>query len=151
MEASVQANGETLKAVKQAFLKDRSFDNLGTVLMCLHNAYVLVPCETDVDENTVAAMAEGKTAPGEVRFKPDIIEDNDGKKFFPVFSVSGEVPESYGRDFILCEDSFAHCVYMAEHTEGAEGLVLDPYTEPMVLPMSLARSIYRKDKGPLGA
>lgn len=143
----IQANGETLLAVKKAFLKDRNYDTLGEVLMCLHDAYVLVPCAPAADEQQIAELVDGKAVP-EVRFKPDIIEDDNGKKFFPCFSVKEECPDAYGRNFILCEDSFAHCTYIASHTDGCEGLVLDPYTDAMTIPNSLANSIYRKDKGP---
>lgn len=143
----IRADGEMLRTIKESFLKERSFDNLGNVLMCLHDALVLVPCETDVNAEQVAALAENAPVPGEVRFKPDIITDSTGKKYLPVFSTESEVPEKYGRDFILCEDAFRHCFHMARNTADVEGLVLDPYTSAMVLPLDLVATMYQKETG----
>ena len=55
-----------------------------------------------------------------------------------IFSQKEQIPEAYGAHFSLISLPALQCLSMAHGMEGVIGLVLDAFTQPLMLPFQVA-------------
>ncbi len=108
-------SGAVLLILKERFLDDKKEETLYPLLHCLHDSDVLVS-------------------------KSDILKNN-GKQYLPVFSNKEEIPVDYGHRFSTVVSPFLQCIEMAMDNKQLYGIVLDPFTKPMVLPKDILEMI----------
>jgi len=94
---------------------------------------------TDEDvENILQAGVGGVVqTKNEIRMKPDVLKNGDGKLFFPGFSLQEEASEAYRKNFSWVKMPVSNCVNIALQTENLEGLVLNAFSHSVVLPKPL--------------
>lgn len=118
-------NGEILIYLKKEFLKNQTEDNLIPLMSCLHDSVVLIPMNPP--KNNVSNP------------KPDILQN--GQSFYlPVFSQEQQYGDSYKNNFNFVKKPFLECIQEARNIN-ADGLVLDPFTEHMIISFDIAEII----------
>lgn len=142
IDPKVLEDGNMLLYSKYKFLENRREDNLFLLLSCLRDSQVIVPMNATIskeDEEMFLKAQAGDTVSThkEVRLKPDILQNGE-KFFFPMFSNADQIPEEYGSRFSTITLSVLQCIEMAKSYKNVCGLVLDAFTEPMVMEYDLA-------------
>lgn len=131
------ADGKVLLSLKHQFITAQTHENLMPVLNCLRDSKVIVPLRAELNEEDTARLknaqkGEKVSISHDVPVRPDILV-NGGKKYLPVFSNPAQVPREYGENFSLGEIPFLTCVEMAQKFPDVSGIVLDAFTEAMIL------------------
>ncbi|MCM1285158.1 MAG: SseB family protein [Acetobacter sp.] len=118
-------DGEILVYLKNEFLKNQTEDNLIPLMSCLHDSVVLVPM--NLPKNNVSNP------------KPDILQN--GKSFYlPVFSQEKQISKNYRTNLNFVEKTLLESIQIARNIN-ADGLVLDPFTEHMIISFDIAEII----------
>lgn len=139
-------NGMLLILAKQKFLSERTRENYWLLLNVLRDCKVIVPvtvqmCEEDKEQMLNSHKGDVITTEGLLRFKPDMLTDSKNKLYFPVFSCESEMPEDYRGRISKINLPMTECVAMAYRDEKLSGIVLDPFTESVILPPELGKLI----------
>lgn len=142
IDAKTLESGKVLLYLKHNFLENRSRETLFPVLSCLRDSQVIVPmnvtiCKEDEEMFKNAQAGDTVSICGDIRLKPDILQNGDSF-FFPMFSNMEQIPEDYGAHFSTINLSVLQCIEMAKSYKQVGGLVLDAFTEPMVLEYGIA-------------
>lgn len=124
-----------LYELKKKFLEERTEESLQEVLDCMHDAVVIVP--------EVKSPVKGK------KLRPDLFKNQQDDVFFPIFSSVDELPENYKELVETVEYPAVKCIEMAKATEGVKCLVLDPFSDAMVIPYSIAGLIIEDEQNPI--
>ncbi len=122
IDPAVLEDGSVLLDLKKAYLEDDSEENLYALLSCLRDSEVVVPVSSD---------AEGVVA-------PDILQGPDRNLYFPVFSQEAQIPEDYDESSSGVRLPMLRCIRLAHESQGTTGLVLDAFTDVLMLPFELA-------------
>ncbi len=135
-------SGKVLLYLKHDFLSNRCQETLFPLLSCLRDSNVIVPVNitmSDFDRKQFINSKQGDTVTisDEMRCKPDILKNGDSF-FFPMFSNEEQIPEEYGHNFSKIVLSVLQCIKMAKNYEHVCGVVLDAFTEPLVLEYNIA-------------
>ncbi len=138
-----------LDAVKH-FHQEQNETNFLTVLQVLRDCFVWVPCtavESDRDREAMQRLLEEAeddpeslvgaeiTRQDDLRMVPQLVQSGD-RVLFPVFT-STEAMGSMAEDFSQLEAHILEVVRIAKNTEEAEGIVLDAFTDPLVIDRQL--------------
>jgi hypothetical protein len=115
-------DGSTLAYLKHRFLEKKTKEQLDWIYACIHDSKLIVP-----------------RIP--ISKKPDMLESDDGIRYLPVFSQEIQMPEDYRDEFILERLSFEECYELAKSMPEISGLVLDGFTELMIIDYPLAEVI----------
>lgn len=142
IEAKTLESGKVLLYLKHNFIENRSQETLFPLLSCLRDSQVIVPMnvimsEADEDMFMNVKVGDVVSTNDEIRLKPDILQNGDNF-FFPMFSNAEQIPEDYGSHFSTINLSVLQCIEMAKSYEHVCGLVLDAFTDPVVLEYDLA-------------
>ncbi len=137
------ADGTTLLILKLKYLQTGHDRELYPFLSCLRDSTVCVPVKVQFsadDEMRVRSAREGEVVQNkdDVRMRPEYLTSSNGKRWFPVFSQPGQLPEQYMAQFSIVRLDVLQCLRMAHAASKLEGLVLDAFTRPAVLPFSVA-------------
>ncbi|MDD4690608.1 MAG: SseB family protein [Eubacteriales bacterium] len=108
----------------------------------MRDSQIIVPMNvmmSKVDEEMFmnVKVADEVSTHDNIRLKPDILQNGENF-FFPIFSSAEQIPEDYGSHFSAINLSVLQCIEMAKSYEKVCGLVLDAFTEPMVLEYAIA-------------
>lgn len=142
IEAKTLESGKVLLYLKYNFIENRSQETLFPLLSCLRDSQVIVPMnvivsEADEDMFMNVKVGDVVSTNDEIRLKPDILQNGDNF-FFPMFSNAEQIPEDYGSHFSTINLSVLQCIEMSKSYEHVCGLVLDAFTDPVVLEYDLA-------------
>lgn len=142
IDSKTLASGKVLLYLKQKFLENRTEQALFALLGCLRDSQVVVPVNVTMSEEDKEMFLNAKkgdqlSTNDEMRLKPDILQNGD-KFFFPMFSNEEEMPEKYAANFSGINMSVLQCIEMAKFYEQVTALVLDAFTDPMILEYPLA-------------
>lgn len=113
---------------KNRYVNSKSKEDLIAVLKCLTSAKVLVP----VTDN------------GKVR--ADVMTDSSGGKMLPVFSDRDQIDYDYSIKFSTVEMTFVQAVKLAHVMDGVSAIVLDAFTDSMVINFKLADGVVQMAK-----
>lgn len=142
IKASDLENGNTLVYLKLKFMQEPTQENLLPLLMCLRDSVVTVPFIAEMseeDKKRVLECKEGDTFcnKDEVKLIADILQAKDGNRYFPVFSQKEQMPEDYRNKFTVIPVTALDALKMAHGDKSVQGLVLDGFTFPFVIPFEL--------------
>lgn len=126
--------GGVLRALVKEFKTHQNQGNMMAALNCLHDSDVLVPGSIFMTED---GEKTGNAAASKMRFDPYYLKSSDGGYFLPVFSNEEQVPEKYKGQFTLTSKTFPEAMDTAFANKKVTAIVLDPFTEPMYVPVKL--------------
>ena len=132
------AKGKELCALKVEFNVVKTQEALTNVFICMRNMKVLLPLRPSKDSDI---GTKHDIVIGDRHFSPDTIQAQDGSGFLAVFSQPEEIPEAMAKVTTFRYMDTVECVEMAHDFDGFIGIVLDPYTERLVLPFEVADQI----------
>lgn len=140
MSTSQQNNIHLLKI---GFLNNPNRETLANLLGALKESALFIPMSIEMDKSDREKFLKGKKGDviqteHDMKMKPDILRDKDGKLFLPVFSNQAQIPQDYARKFSQISFPTIQCIQMAHATPNLSGLVLDAFTEPFVMPFDVA-------------
>ncbi len=127
-EEKKEESGAALSYRKRKYIEAKTKENLAAVLKCLAQVKVIVP------------VKKGES------MRADVMTDAAGKRYLPVFSQYSEITEDYKNNFTLIEAPFVRYVELAHQMEDMSGLVLDAFTESMVLSFEIADAVVTLSK-----
>ena len=152
-------DGSLLKEAVIAFNKERTRENMFSVLTLLRDSYVWVPCNVVLGEQDQAMMEKlledagndldsltGTTVTmrDNIRMIPDILQAGDDL-FFPVFSSVEEMGE-YGQGLSNVQKHILEVIPLARNNpKHVSGIVLNAFTESFVLHKDLFDMIEQMD------
>lgn len=142
MDSKTLEDGKILLYLKHNFFKSQNEDSLFAVLSCLRDSQVIVPMNATLSKKDEEMFLDAKvgdtvSSHNDIRLKPDILQNGD-KFFFPMFSNKEQIPEGYRSNFSTVNLSVLQCIEMGKSYEKTSGLVLDAFTEPMIIEYELA-------------
>lgn len=147
------ADGFLLAEALKDFQEDQSEDSFQAVVELLRDSHVWIPCHAELGEADYDALErEIKQAEmaGDLHkvlgmnfsdrqglgLKPDILKNGD-QLYLPVFS-SEEAMSKYGEPFSKGQYHLLDAIVMARlNGENLNGIVVDPFTDPFVLPAAI--------------
>ena len=140
-------NGALLRFLKHDFLVHQNRQTLMPVLACLRDSEVIVPVQVKVsaaDQERIlnAAKGESVNTVDPVSFKPDLLESEDGI-FLPVFSNAEQIDPEYAKHFSLLKVPAIACIRSLKEMKNVNGLVIDAFTEAMLVPRESAEIILK--------
>ncbi len=121
------ADGKVLLYLKNRFRSNTIRENVIPMLGCLRDSVVFVPLKE----------SPRGTLPGR-RPQPDLLAAPDGGRFLPVFSQREQIPPDYAESFVIAPMNAMDCLSLAHAEENVLGLVLDAFTEQVILPFEIA-------------
>ena len=136
------ADGSVLFSLKNKFLKEKTDESMFLFMTCLRDSVVSVPMIALLSEEDADRMQRGDTAPaGSMLFRPDILPHSSGLSFFPMFTQKEQVPKEYiAKGITPLPMSVIRAVKLAKEN-GADSIVIDPFTQPCAIPMEAAEKI----------
>ena len=117
-------DGSTLAYLKHRFLSKKTKEQRDWLLACIRDSKLIVPCLP-------------------VSGKPDFLETDDGTRYLPIFSQEEQMPADYREEFDLKIMDFPECYELARSWPDVSGLVLDGFTEAMIIEYGLADVILK--------
>lgn len=139
-------DGNVLLNLKSQFLEKRDAQSLSAVLAVLRDSVIIIPATlvfSDVDKDKFINSSSGDEIAneGDIHIKPDILKGPEDVLYFPIFSQREQIPDDYLKDLSTVRVPLLHAVEMAHGFEGVCGLVLDAFTDALILPYELADTI----------
>lgn len=140
-------SGNLLRFLKHRFLTQQNRQTLMPVLSCLRDSEVIVPVQvnvSDADRARILNAAKGESVDtiDPVSFKPDLLQSEDGT-FLPVFSNANQIDPEYAKNFALLTVPAVQCIRTALDMKDVSGLVIDAFTEAMLVPKESAEIILK--------
>jgi hypothetical protein len=117
-------DGSTLYYLKHRFLSKKTKEQLDWLHACIRDSRLIVPCIP-------------------VSHKPDMLESEDGTRYLALFSMEDQMPADYRDEFDLIPMTFEECYRLARDTAEIDSMVLDGFTEPMIIDYTLAEVILK--------
>ncbi len=135
-------SGKLLLHLKNEFLKNRCKETLCPLLNCLRDSIVVVPVrmmvsKTDAEKLKNRKEGEAVKLSDSMRCKPVMIRNGE-KLFFPIFSNLEQIPKENREKITMMRLSVLQCLDAAKKHKDVEGLVLDAFTDSVVLEYSVA-------------
>ena len=133
------ADGKVLRYLVNRFEQDKTDEKFTSVLRCLRDSYVWIPCRVKMSEEDMkmfsgASVGDVVKSKGDIRLVPDTLEGGD-LLFMPVFSDCEQMDaDGYGKHFSKVEKHFFEAMSMAMAREDIYGIVLDAFTQSFVVP-----------------
>ncbi len=126
---------EELISLKKDFLEQRNEETLQKVLDCLKDAEVLIP--------------QVPTGKGHHGMHTDLFKNEKDDVFYPVFSDEAQLPEEYRNLVKTAVRKASDCIEEAKSLPGVKCLVLDPFSDAMVIPYDIAGIIIEDPDHPI--
>lgn len=119
--------GTILLQFKKTFFENQTKENFFNLLCCLHDSDIFVPVKVSPDGQTF----------------PIMITNDQGENAFPVFSTIEEAGNEYDseEDINFVTLQMLVCFTFVSDLEGCSGIVLDPFTQPLVINKELQEYI----------
>ena len=137
------ADGRVLCSLKNLFREEPTRENLDVVLACLAKAEVFVPMIIEGSSSDASALHQlsgDQTIALEesVHMRPDILRSSGGDLYFPMFTMETEIPQDYRRRFTFVSMPAVQCISTASASTQLRGMILDPFSGAMEIPMENA-------------
>lgn len=126
------AEDKDLKTLIAEFSENKSQENVDRIMACLQNpkTLVCVPAQILTSKENEEKMKQGGQVKldGPVKINPVLLNDNHGKKVFPIFSGEDTIPDEIKKKTPKVNMPFGHCVNIMKGMNDIDTFVLDPYT-----------------------
>ena len=131
-----------LALLKGKFLANRNEQTLMALLQCLKKSEVIILVNVTMDENEKEDFfnnepRENMKSEYDVTLIPEVLEGEDHSHYISAFSTIDQIPSNSRTRLMPITMDCVKCVELAHKTAGAEGIVIDPYTDPFVLSFDL--------------
>ena len=127
------ANGDVLCALVVRFLKNRTRENMMSVLFCLRDSNVFMPAEITIGGNKIDASKPIYPAVQNVVIKPRLMKAADGNYYIPLFSREINAKAGELKKANLVNLPYMKCIDILENTKMCKRFVIDPYLYNFVL------------------
>ena len=112
------------------------------ILSYLKTCTIWVPCTANYSERDVQKFLNGKkgdviTTEDEMRMKPDILKNESGNFYFPVFSTKDEAPESYSNNFSWMNLPFVQCCNLVKNHADTNEIIINAYSNSLIIKQEL--------------
>lgn len=114
------------------FYENQNSDTFKTVLDALLTSVMLVP---------MAPVPNDNSDKKNVQFRPGLVTNQDGEKFFPVFSEKTQIPEDYGKNFSMVAIPFPSCCDLATKIPECGKIIVNPFTKQFIVNSNIANAI----------
>lgn len=126
------------------FNSKRDTETLRLLIAVLMSIQVSVPMTVSMENADVEKFLQAKagdtvTTGGAIRMKPDMLKNGAGELFFPAFTLKDETPEDYRSAFSWITMDFMNCVHNACHNENCAGVVINGFSESLVVTRPLMK------------
>lgn len=144
------ADGKILLQLKHNFLEDRRAENFVQIVCCLRDSTVTVPMHVEIPEELKGKITqeilEGKEESEyreDLKYFPMTVTNDAEEVSMAVFSNEEEIRGFYsqGEDCVFEEISMLDCIEFFNGLDDCEQIVLDPFTEPLIITKDLASLI----------
>lgn len=129
--AAAQMHNLEIAKLIEKFHDNQNNDTFKVVFDALLPSVLLVPM--------APVPNDGKT--DNMQFRPGIITNQDGEKFFPVFSDKFQIPEDYGKKFSMVALPFAACCDLATKIPECQKMLINPFTKQFIINANLAGAV----------
>jgi hypothetical protein len=124
------ADGKVLRVLVAQFREKKTEETLTAALHCLRDSTVLVP-------GAIFMTDKGKNdKDAKMRFDVYFLTNIEGK-FLPVFSDGDQIDAEHRDQFTTVEKEFMDVMDIVLTDKDVTGIVLDPFTHPLVVPADL--------------
>lgn len=127
------ANGDVLCALIVRFLKNRTEENMMSVLFCLRDSHVFMPAEITIGGNKIDTSQPIYPAVQNVVIKPQLMKAADGNNYIPLFSREINAKAGELKKANLVNLPYIKCVDILEEAENCSRFVIDPFLYNFVL------------------
>lgn len=114
------ADGSIIKRLSRVYQREPNEDHFYDLLYVLKDMEVIVPAYLED-----LGYEEG--------MHPDLLQGNDGRVHFPIFTKEEEMPEEYAQKFSRVHVPFMQCIKSARRQKNVVGIVLNPFTTSVEL------------------
>ncbi len=129
---TMEITNDRLRQAIKAYAKERTGENLTTVLNLLRTTKLFVP-----------AMLKGPDKPS-----PCFLKSNEGEQFLAVFTSKDQIPEEPKSQAIL-NMTFPACNSIVVKPElNLAGMAINPFSDNLVLKKALVEKLHEEDKKP---
>lgn len=158
MKARISGGGEPPKDVKVTpemlrdgtllcgfvlrFLHNRNKENMFTLLSCLRDSNVFVPCEVNMSAEDFKAMGENPVmfpASHKIEIKPQLYKATDGNIYMPFYTRQENAKQSELQGASLVNLPYEKLVEMLKDNDECSQFVIDPKLYNVVLDEELVR------------
>ena len=146
-------HNEELEAAVKDFKADQTKEKMLKIMTCLEKATVMQPgalpkgMDPQKIQELIRAGQNGKVPvrmTNQTKPAPIVLKNDKGEQFFAVFTGKGQIPENQ-RFPAMMYLPFKECAKMAAKKEsGLAGIVLNPFTDNLVLHMAGLEALKEK-------
>lgn len=140
-------DGKVLTALILFYNSNKTRDSYAAVLGCLaDDPLVWVPMNMQISESDILQFLGSKTGDSvrtleDIRLKPDILKNRDGKLFFPVFTMTEEVPDRYRKNFSWVQQPFKEAMRFLSGRHDLEAVVINAFSKSIIIPVPIINMI----------
>ncbi|MBQ3693055.1 MAG: SseB family protein [Clostridia bacterium] len=127
------ANGDVLCALIVRFLKNRTQENMMSVLFCLRDSYIFMPADVTVGGKPVDTNQPIYPTVQNVTIKPRLMKATDGNYYIPLFSREINAKAGELKNANLVNLPYVKCIDILEKAENCNRFVIDPFLYNFVL------------------
>ena len=135
-------DGTVLCGLVIRFLHNRNQENMFSLLSCLRDSNVFVPCEVNMNGEDFKAAGENPVmfpAQHKIEFKPQLYKATDGKVYLPFYTRQENAKQSELKGASLVNLPYEKLVEMLSDYEECSRFVIDPKLYNVVLDEDLVR------------
>lgn len=126
-------NGSILNALVRKYHRSSNEETLYDVLYALNKATLIVP-------------AYSEDLGYEDGMHPDVLKNDAGKLFLPVFSNEEEMPKDYASHFSFVHARLSDCIESAKRLENVDGIVLNAFSYALELPFEKLSLVHKMNQ-----
>lgn len=126
-------DGKVLTLLLTRNQTERSVESLSSVFRCLRDSQVWLALETPDKSAPPTASVGASASAGNGGLKPHLLQDGSGKRYLPVFSEAGQMPENYRERFTAVRFSFLRCIDLLSELSGVGQIAVNPFGANLVL------------------
>ncbi|HNW04495.1 MAG TPA: SseB family protein [Oscillospiraceae bacterium] len=130
-------DGKVLSLLLARNQTERTVESLSGVFRCLRDSQIWLALETPDGGAAPGGSAPASSGHGPVfgsgNLKPHLIQDGAGRRYLPVFSETGRMPEDYQARFTAARVSFLRCIDLMAELPGVERIAVNPFGANLIL------------------
>ena len=127
------ANGDVLCALIVRFLKNRTEENMMSVLFCLRDSNVFMPADVTIGGKEIDKSLPIYPTVQNISVKPQLMKAADGNYYIPRFSREINAKAGELKKANLVNLPYMKCIDILENTKMCKRFVIDPYLYNFVL------------------
>lgn len=135
-------DGTVLCGLLLRFLHDQNQENMFTLLSCLRDSNVFVPCEVNLNGADMEIAGDAPVifpAKHKIQFKPQLYKATDGRVYMPFYTRQENAKPSELQGASLVNLPYEKLVEMLKDNDECSRFVIDPKLYNVVLDEELVR------------